>query len=432
MENQRETDFNGLIVGEPGEYFTDYLRGLDPETAQQYKYHFLRFLKWVELDTKELYYTHLENLKSDIPLKRMWVGRQVRKYQEYMRDELGYSVKDEQGNIAGASGSVIIVRKVVLGFFRCLGVSDIALNGRIETVIGEIPIITHDQLRTLLEATGNLRNRAIILTAKDSGLRESDLIRIKVSHVKEALDNPDLEFITFEILPWKNRKKSKIRANPCLGPESLEAIRRWMKYRKKKEIPTSDELPLFCTLKNKKGSTTKRGTVKPSTKAGDWLKDGTPGTMFYYLVRKVSLENTGISIHSCRKFLQTNLEWSQVTPNWINKITGRKGRGTSGIYSKPNPVQLIEAYRKGYSNLSLNGDASKAEIQEIQQQNIELLGRLAQLENLVHQRDKAYNQIDPTQTPTTAQELEKARRLVNKLLKAQEHLDKKVAQLTEH
>jgi hypothetical protein len=282
-----------------------------------------------------------------------------------MRDVLGYNVQDENGNIIGASGSVQVIRKTVKGFFRSLGINDLVINGKIETIIGDIPIITHDQLKRILEATGNPRNRALILTAKDSGLRESDLLRLKVGHIREALNDIELEFLTFEILPWKNRKKSKIKANPCLGPESLDAIRKWMIYRTEKlGISAKDADPLFCATENRKGSSTRRGVDKPGTKKGDQLRDGTPGTRFYYLVRKVGLEEAGISFHSMRKFLQTQLEWAQVPPNWINRITGRKGRGTSGIYSRPNPAQIREIYGKAYHTLRL--DREGASIQEVQ------------------------------------------------------------------
>ena len=89
---------------------------------------------------------------------------------------------------------------------------------------------------------------------------------------------------------------------------------------------------------------------------GDVMNDASLSISFGRIVRKADLRplpsNTRLPcIHSFRVFHKTTLEKVKIAPSWINKMQGRKGEGTGGVYSKPNPDELIEVYSEAYSML---------------------------------------------------------------------------------
>ena len=89
-------------------------------------------------------------------------------------------------------------------------------------------------------------------------------------------------------------------------------------------------------------------------------------SMMDNLIKKAGLENRNISAHSLRKTHQTQLAAGGVPESWIDKMTGRKTGGSKGVYVKPDEFQLIEKYKKAYSNLSISG-ADSMEMNLIQQ-----------------------------------------------------------------
>jgi len=282
-----------------------------------------------------------------------------------MRDELGYQTESGM-----ATKTVQFPHHAVVAFFKSIGIKNIPMESQIEIESQEIPIIYAPQLRQLVEATGYIRDKAVICFLKDSGLRAGDVGKVttglirKADHLKgygvDPLESEEVDFCTFTIIPEKTKKK-KLKADPVLGPETLKWLRKWNEWKKKNGLPTGDSTPLFCTIEGKKEHF--RGeTFVPSSERGRPLDTRNISRIFGDIVKKVGLDQdeegkpTKISTHSCRKFTQTMLEHAKVPTNWINKMTGRKGIGTSGIYSKPNTAELIEHYSGAYDKLCIFED----------------------------------------------------------------------------
>ena len=356
---------SGRVTGEAGEYFREWLGGLDPDTMSQYLRYFERFLEWLGTDAQELYERHRDNLASGEPIRRMWLGKKVTEHQRHMRDELGYSVEDEDGKPV-ATGSVLVIQKAVAGFLESVGIKGLPGRGRIKVRIEEIPGISRDQLNAVLNATGSYKNRAYILFGKDAGLRTGDITNIPLgargdaltkgmelregTALREAIDDPDVEYFTFE---WKQQKTGRI-ANPAIGPEAFGGLREWARYRAERlGLPAGDGDPLFCIEKTREGHTTKRGIEVKGTRAGGRMDESNMSVVFNQLVRKAGLEAAGISIHSLRKFHKTNLEAGGCPESWVNRMQGRKGIGTGGTYSKPDSRQLLTMYMNTYPELTI-------------------------------------------------------------------------------
>ncbi|MCW4050459.1 MAG: tyrosine-type recombinase/integrase [Candidatus Bathyarchaeota archaeon] len=349
MENRKE----GEITGDAGEYFIDWLEGLNPETATQYLRHFRQFLGWLGTDSQSLYERHRDNLASGEPIRRMWLGKKVTDYMRHMRDELGYSIEGE------ASGGVLVVQKATAGFLKSVGIEGLPGKRAIKVRVDEIPNIPKQDLTKVLNATGSYKNRAYIHFAKESGLRTGDVTNVPLGvkgdaaagrqmTLLEAIADETVEFFTFE---WKQQKTGR-KANPAIGPEALAALREWHRHRTERlAISTEEGDPLFCVEKTRTGYTTKGGTEVKGTTAGDLMDESNMSVVFGQLVRKAGLKGTKVSIHSLRKYHKTNLEAGGCPTSWVNRLQGRKGVGTGGTYSKPDPGQLLEMYAKAYPRL---------------------------------------------------------------------------------
>lgn len=70
--------------------------------------------------------------------------------------------------------------------------------------------------------------QAEILTLKDSGLRASDVVSLKVGVLEPGLSRGD-EFIPIRIITRKNR----VAAKAFIGPEAVEAIKKYLDLRRR-------------------------------------------------------------------------------------------------------------------------------------------------------------------------------------------------------
>jgi len=84
-------------------------------------------------------------------------------------------------------------------------------------------------IRALLEACGDdltgLRDRALLSTAYDTGLRASELVAVAVEHIVEALD-PEARLLT---IPRSKGDQDGEGATAFLSPRSVRAIAAWQK-----------------------------------------------------------------------------------------------------------------------------------------------------------------------------------------------------------
>ncbi len=229
------------------------------------------------------------------------------------------------------------------------------------------PYISHDQIRAILSVTLSLKVIAYVMFGKDSGLRISDLAKVQVFHIRKVLEDLSLEYHTFEIRVTKTGEM----ANPVIGPEAIKALREWMAYRLNVlGISDSDDTYVFCSEKSHKGGTDKNGVTRRRVTVGGLLDSSCLSTGFRRYVIKSGIETLSgekklPSMHSLIKFMTTNLEDGGCPKSWINKMKGRKGEGTHGIYSRPPEQKLIAKYREAYSKLRLENIFTSDEVSQL-------------------------------------------------------------------
>ena len=354
------------LIGDSWEYFRNWLNQLSPDTQEGYLREFNQFLEHRNQDTESFYDQYLGWVRDEDPRTKKKMGIEVTNYQKQVMQTRGVK-----------SGSVINIYRAVKGFFTANEL-EFEING--EKVVDDsdqIPNISKDQLKQILGATGSYRIKAVTHFAKESGLRVGDITNITIGDVRPIWDDPTYTqvegyqgFYQFDVIQGKTGNP----AYPVIGPETVEALQLWKSEREDKGISDNDSDSLFCAVKNRKEWTTKAGIYHKGSNAGDTLDESTLGVLFGQYVRKAKIqplrgEKRKPSIHSLRKYHKTNLEYGGCPTSWVNRLQGRKGEGTGGIYTKPNLDQLIDIYAKAYHTLSLKEESQvngfKSELEDI-------------------------------------------------------------------
>ena len=179
----------------------------------------------------------------------------------------------------------------------------------------------------------NPRNKttltALIMAFKDSGLRVSDMRKLKCEVI---LENPNANIVPITVIT----EKTNLKAKTFFGKEAITALKKYIEHRKKgsrkieAENVTNDS-PLFRIWR--------KGKVKPMSREN-----------MTTLIRNAFLRigKKKLSAHSLRKMLQTNLEKANVNPNWIDQILGHELINSRDAYSLPTDEELREAYQNAY------------------------------------------------------------------------------------
>jgi hypothetical protein len=333
---------NKRLKGKSWKYYENFLNGKKPGTQENYLRNFINFLEFLDTDTEELYENYHKMIQDDDSRTKKDMGIRVVEYQRHLIETKKLKGKTTHN-----------VLEAVTGFFNANELP-FKVEEKIPDDSEELPSISTEQLNKVLSVTGNYKRKSYIKFARDSGLRTGDITRLPIGKVSEALDDPSIEYYTFE---WKQAKTKKM-ANPVIGPDCLEATRAWINYRVNTlRISAEDGDSLFCCERTRDGLIDKLGRHIKGSKKGDFMDEGTMGVAFRQLVKKACLkplpgETRLPCLHSLRKLHKTTLEYAGVPTSWVNKMQGRAGEGTGGIYTKPSPDQLIEMFKKGYAALS--------------------------------------------------------------------------------
>jgi integrase len=334
-------------------------------TNSIYRRNFKRFLDRFDINPDELFELRRESLSSDDPRDKQKVERMIKVLMSELSAE-GY-----------AANTVKNIPKAMSSFFEAQGLPLVikakdlpkgAANGQ-RLALAEHILTMHDYSSTQFK----LRNRALLLFLKDSGVRVSDAAALDLRDWYEAHTIAHASG-TFKVFSFETIKM-KIKAFIHVGSECIEAVEKYLEKREARGYPMDVEGPLFISSPR-----------HPGAKPGRFTADGL-GQILIRMGSKVGVKK--VSGHSLRKFHTTMLESAGVHENWVKKFQGKKIQGSMGPYSHPEEAGLLtETYIKAYPKLRIfREQASATQVKE--QAN-----KIADLEKLLDEERRKNRDID--------------------------------------
>jgi len=171
-------------------------------------------------------------------------------------------------------------------------------------------VLSIEEVARLINASGNLFRRALLMTVYGTGMRRSEVVRLKVRDI-------DSKRMIIRVVQGKGGKDRDLP----LSPELLETLREYWRWRKPKEylfpsrgerrgpdVPLSDKTVWHvCGDAARKAGITKH--VTPHTLRHSWathlLEAGTDLRTIQMLLGHGDLETTARYIHLSREHLHT-------------------------------------------------------------------------------------------------------------------------------
>lgn len=322
------------------EYWKDELEALAPATREAYLRDFNRFLERQGITAEELYTMQKEALTGEDPRDRRKVALIVRNYMKELLEE-GY-----------APGSARNKVKPIASFFDANEL-DFKLKRRDKpkVVSDGQRFMRPDQIRMAFDSVGTemkLRNRALIMLLKDSGLRVSDVANRNVGDYLEAMELLNEAGERFKVFQTQQSEKTGQNAFIHIGPEAIEALDKYLEERRE-DGELHLEAPLFPGRDGSRLSA--NGITSQMRRLCGHLK-----------------ESPKVSAHSLCKFHRTMLESAGVLSSWIKKLQGR----AANTYSRPEQTnahpeytdELTEAYIMAYDALRIHGPKTMSDVRQ--------------------------------------------------------------------
>jgi integrase len=301
------------------------LVGKTKHTRTIYTNKFNLFLERWKLTPDELFELRRTSLESDDPRDKREVERMVRIMMAECKE-------------AGFSASTCRqYSKALNSFFEAQGLPlNLKAKDHPKGYSNGQRLAQREHIRTMWDYAATEfknRNRAMLMFLKDSGFRIGDANALNISDWLEA-ETRVADGENFKVFEPKETGKTKAPAFVIVGPESVEAIDRYMEERRENGLPMTPDSPLFLNRQNTR-----------------FHPDGF-GHVFQRLGK--FLDKKRISAHSLRKFHTTMLESAGIPQNWIKKLQGRVVGGSLGPYSLPEETgELYEAYVRAYPKLRI-------------------------------------------------------------------------------
>jgi site-specific recombinase XerD len=224
---------------------------------------------------------------------------ELRSYQAYLLQERKLAVGTVVNHVAGLR--FFFVRTLKRPEFR-----DYIPYPREEERLPTV--LSLDEVARLINASSNLFRRALLMTVYGTGMRRSEVVRLRVSDI-------DSERMIIRVVQGKGGKDRDLP----LSPELLETLRAYWRWRRPKvylfpsrgerrgpDVPLSDKTVWqVCTEAARKAGITKH--VTPHTLRHSWathlLEAGTDLRTIQMLLGHGDLETTARYIHLSREHL---------------------------------------------------------------------------------------------------------------------------------
>ena len=310
-------------------------------TQKQYRYYFSDFLRYAGVSPDELREMKFVENQEAKPWERNRVENLLR----------GYIKTLEKRNLTCSTQSLAYA--ATRSFFEAQGMPLFLKreDKPIGCAFGSKALI-QEEIRQIKNAAELLRDKALIMFLKDSGLRQSDASTLKWKDFKDYGEG----FWGFQI----QTKKKKVKARGFIGSEAVEILELYKRKRMEGTQKLSPEEniednPVFALISEPKK------VVRPE------VMSGTLGR----IISLAGIEKA--SPHGLRKFWEQNMHVEHVA--YQKQMNGRALDSVERSYYWKEAHELFEIYKSNYDNLRIEKQEFKDVAQRLRREyEIEING----------------------------------------------------------
>lgn len=299
----------------------DQLTNHDEDTISGYKVYFLKFCEWLGKSPDELIEMQKQALEHNGDRREnMVLEGKVKLFMKHLEKEAVWyadhrSVHPVKKRVGYGLGTRKIAYAGILSFFD-RNQYPLSMKG------GDRPsgdalgsrIAEKSEIIQLVKCAKSHTRRAIILFLKDSGLRLSDVIRLRWSDIQDFGEG----FYGFSMVT----SKRKVKAQPFVGPETTEALDQLS--RKNTRIFPVNATYLSAAISE--------------------------------LIHEAGLAE-GLTAHGLRKYFNTELEAARVPKEYRYVFMGKR----VSVYDENRQRVLFQVYRENYDSLRIFGVVDQQE-----------------------------------------------------------------------
>jgi len=183
---------------------------------------------------------------------------------------------------------------------------------------------TVEEIKALM-GVADVRERAIMMFLKDSGISREDVVTLKYKDIQSEYESKK-EVIHIRLV----RQKEQIEYDTFIGKNAIDYLRTYLDYRQRKGEKLTKETPLLASL------------------SGEPLTAENLSTIFNRLSRKVGFKS---SPHRFKKFFESHLGMS--VPSLLVKKWVGHAIGVEASYLLPPLEKQSTKYAEGYRELDL-------------------------------------------------------------------------------
>ena len=373
----------------PFEKFTLSLQDLSDKTRKSYTMFLTEFCKNLGNTPDELFALESENQASTDGDKKIALRLAFEAFRTYL-------IKEKKLNPNTARN----YRKALNKFLIANGLNPLPSERGKSVGPKAVKSITKDRIRELLNYAGNkTRLRALILTAKDTGLRVSDLAQLTIEYfnsMQKKYDDQGREF-RFWSEPLTT-KKTGGNAHLCLGPESIEALKNYIGSRESGPIFTSNMNSRGGTMRITRGPDRGKEIPREGSKAGQALKGTAITNVFINHSKPLRDRGIRVTAHSFRKFFLN--AWTVQGLKDFGKLFAGKSLGPNdGAYIDRENGNLETLYKEHYDKvLGLMDTRTAIELKETRDE-------VSRLKLQMEQMQKDFILVNRNQIPFVIQAL---------------------------
>ena len=210
----------------------------------------------------------------------------------------------------------------------------------------------HDYIPTVGEVkeicdAADVRDRAMIITALQTGMAPVDLVGLKRPDFERALESDEFP----QSLGWLQRNKSREDFHPFLFRDSAVALKRYLQKRK-------NNLEKVNSERRRKGQEPKEDSPFLFVdRLGEPLSERNVNDAFTKAAKRTGIEvppGKRLRVYSLRSVFETQMGNAGLPQTWIDMMMGHVVGGSRGKYAKPSEADWLEKARNAEPLISIS------------------------------------------------------------------------------